>query len=486
MMSRTRKDAILSWAYRSRIQANDALNAVVHGTASSDSLLDAAGKLQETAEQFSHAPTVARYNQVAMLIRAMSFLVKWAEAVRDAELHADRFLQSAQLLARDVARKAATTDGAKSLQAIASRVVELSDVDHVSGIARLLLSVPLPLPMYAEVRIPRRASGKASAAREKPEVVVAFTSFQLNGTPFGDPQTIQPEVIHDLNVDVAVSKWPEKAKELVLEPASVEPAGTYDLPEFRFERPNGKPPYSFTKTGRLVVRYPTALYARPLEFAYQASFSPEVDRVLVRGHRHLRVQSFDPERNPESGYVQVDKRILELRDEVRRVGIASDTELNNFFLLLSVLGGIAGEALQDHLFPRKYSEAEFQTEMKTMLRRNPRIGSQLEKHPRAAGGITDLSFRGTRLELKAENEKFVSEETAMQYIQQTAQYVAGSDRRFGVLSIFEGSPKIDAPGLVVNDIFVKAVAAPGGQGVPIRVGVVIIRGNLAKPSDLSR
>jgi hypothetical protein len=76
----------------------------------------------------------------------------------------------------------------------------------------------------------------------------------------------------------------------------------------------------------------------------------------------------------------------------------------------------------------------------------------------AAGGITDLSFCGIRLELRAENEQFVSEETATQYIQQTAQYVAGSDRRFGALAIFDGSPKSDAPGLVANDIFPRLFA----------------------------
>lgn len=407
-------------------------------------------------------------------------------AVRAAELDADRFLRSAKLLARDVAREAAAADGAERIREISSRISALSDIDGVPELALLLLSAPLPLPVFAEVPIRQHTGGRASAEPKKPEVVVAFAAFQVNGKPFGDPQTIQPEVIHDLDVHVTVSDWPEEARELVLESASVEPAGTYDLPRFRFERPKGTAPYAFTNTGRLVVRYPTALYARPLEFAYRAKFLPEVDRVLVRGQRELRIQGFDPERSPESGHAVVDKRMLELRDEVRRFGVASDTELNNFFVLLSVLGGIASQALLDHLFPGKYSEAEFQAEMKKLLRLNPRVGAELEVHPQAAGGITDLSFRRIRIELKAENDEFVTEQTAMQYIQQAAQYVAGSDRRFGVLAVFDGSPKGVAPGLVANDIFVKLVPAPGGQGVPIRIGVVIVRGNLSKPSDLSK
>jgi len=353
-------------------------------------------------------------------------------------------------------------------------------------VAQTLLCTPLPLPIFADLPLRGPASDGASSKAGPPEIVVAFTSFEMNGSAFGNPQTVQPEVVHDLNVQVTVSSWPEAAKELVLEPASVEPAGTYDLPRFRFERPQGEAPFILRGSGRLVIRYPMVEYARPLEFAYGAWFSPEVHQVLVRGHRELRVRSFDPERNPESGYVQVDKRIAELRDQVRRVGIVADSELNNFLLFLSVLGGVAAQAVQDHLFPTKYSKPEFQLELKKLLRRSPRIGSQLEEHPRAAGGITDLSFRGIRLELKVENEQFVSHETAKQFSQQTAQYVAGSDRQFGILVILDASPKTEAPGLPANDIFATAVSPPGGDGSPIRIGVVIIRGNLSKPSDLSR
>jgi hypothetical protein len=54
------------------------------------------------------------------------------------------------------------------------------------------------------------------------------------------------------------------------------------------------------------------------------------------------------------------------------------------------------------------------------------------------------------------------------------------------LAILDGSLKIAAPGLVGNDIFVKAVVPPSGRGVPIRIGVIIVRGNLARPSDLSK
>lgn len=51
---------------------------------------------------------------------------------------------------------------------------------------------------------------------------------------------------------------------------------------------------------------------------------------------------------------------------------------------------------------------KFQEEIKKLLRADARIGSQLEEHPRAGGGITDLSFHQIRIELKVEPEQFIT------------------------------------------------------------------------------
>src|SRR6202020_71087 len=103
-------------------------------------------------------------------------------------------------------------------------------------------------------------------------------------------------------------------------------------------------------------------------------------------------------------------KVLEIRNEVRRMPAVSDTEINYFLTLLTAVGRVAGESLQDNLFHAQYSEAKFQEEMKKLLRRDPQIGSNLEEHPRAAGGITDLSFNRIRLELKVDSENIVDVE----------------------------------------------------------------------------
>jgi len=487
-MRQTRRNEILYSAYPSRIKGVEAAAAVLRGAGSPEALAAAATELKSTAAQLTPPASGIRYRQVAILMEALTFLVRWVSAVRSAEIDADRFLRSARVAARDVSRELDGNAEVESLKRVVASISDLSDVDGVPDIARLLLCIPLPLPLFAEVRRPSPRERPTAAAAKAPAVVVAFTSFQLNGVAFGDPQTVQPEILHDLQVAVRVSQWPATAERLVLEVMSVEPPSAYDLPTFSFDRPVGIAPFTITQTERLLLRNPIDLDARPLQFTYKARFEPSITglQLSVEGHRHLHMQSFDPMRQPQSGNSLVDTRVLEIRDQVRSAVSVPDTELKSFLVLLTGVGGIAGQSLQDNLFPKKYSEDEFQNEMKKLLRQNPRIGSQLEEHPRAAGGITDLSFHGIRLELKSEQDQFVTADTASAFVQQTAQYVAGSDRRLGILCILDCSDKIQAPGLVANDIFLVPVPPRSGSGVPILIAVVLVRGNLPRPSDLSR
>jgi hypothetical protein len=489
-MRRTRRDEILYTAYSTRIKAIEALDSLKRRVPTKDSLDSIAAQLKQMADRLGERPVGIRYRQFANLLEATSRLTQWAVAIRGAEPDADRFLRSAKLLAREVARECTQDGQAANLAAISVRINDLTDIDGVSEIAELLLTVSLPIPVFAEIQTPRRTREAKETANRKnrSEVTVVFTSFRLDGKPLKDPQTIPPQVICDLQVDVSVSDWPESATTLELEAVSVEPIGTYEVPKFSFQRPSGGPPYKVSAAGRLLLQYSTAFNARPLEFTYRAQFLPVVHdtEVSVQGHRQLRVQSFDPQRDPQSGYREVDTRILELRNAVRNSATFPDSDISSFLTLLISLGRIAGQSIQDDLFPSKSSENEFQTEAKKLLRADPRIGSELEEHPHAAGGITDLSFRSIRLELKYEDGHFVTQKDAEKFVPQTVQYVAGSDRRLGVLAILDCSPKPQAPGSVANDIFINIVRPPGGGGLPIGVAVVIIRGNLSKPSDLSK
>ena len=476
-MRRTGREETLYWVYDYRIQAIEALNALGRGMGSAEALSTASTMLQSAATRLSDSAAGRRYRQFAMLLEAVSHLANWQKAVRSAELEADRYLQAARLLARDLAKEIDNEVGAEMLAAVAQGVAELSDVDDVPKAASLLLCVPLPLPVFAEARQPVSLGRAPTHEGKAPDVIVAFTSFLMDGLRFEDPHTVQPEMIHDLRVEAWISQWPEGAERLILEPISVEPTDSYQLPTFSFEKPDGNAPHAVSQCGRMVLKVPQAFLARPLEFTYRARFSPDPvkPKLFVQGQRDLRVQAFDPRRTPVSGYTQIDQRIVQIRNEARRVPAVADDELSDFLLLLTAVGRVAGQSLQDNLFPEAYSERQFQDRMKTLLRPDPLIGSELEEHPRAGGGITDLSFRGIRLELKVEGSHLVGIEDGDRFLPQTAQYVVGSDRRFGILGILDCSPKTEAPGSPANDIVLKVVPPPTGGRLPICISVVIVR-----------
>lgn len=483
-MRELRHSSKLYTAYKVRVQANQAL-LTTEGGGAAPTLLAAAVALQSVAGEFAGTLAGARCRQLATLVESLSRLAAWRDAIRSAELDADRHVRAARMLAREVTAELAQSPGPDPVAAAAARILRVSDFDEISSLAAVILAIPLPLPLFVEKEA--RFPIPPAEASENKSISVAFASFELDGARFEDPHTIEPELVHDLKVEARISRWPEGADRLVLEPLSVEPAGTYEVPTFALDRPAEESAPVLSATGRLLIRNPLSLFARPLEFKYRARFEPFRSdiSVFVQGQRALRVRCFDPVRSPQSGYVQIDQALVALRDQARRQPAIKDRELHDFLLLLTALGAIAGQALQDNLLPGTWAESDFQREVRRMLRSDRRIGAELEEHPHSAGGITDLSFRGIRLELKVESSETVTADTVERYFQQTIQYVAGSDRRLGALCVLDCSEKTAAPGSAANDLFLH-VADPPGSGLPILIGVIIVRGNLRKPSSYSR
>jgi hypothetical protein len=187
-----------------------------------------------------------------------------------------------------------------------------------------------------------------------------------------------------------------------------------------------------------------------------------------------------------SGYQQIDKKLRDIFDRVRKVRRVEGSEIADFMRFFSSIAGIAGQSLQDNLFPGFYTEKEFQREMKKLLRCRPEIGSELEEHNHTAAGVTDLSFRGIPLELKVRQTGSLRVSHIGAGFEQVAQYVAGNDRRFGVVCVLDCSHKLRAPEVPANDISFRVVFPPHRGRLPIGLGIVLIRGNLSKPSKITK
>ena len=226
------------------------------------------------------------------------------------------------------------------------------------------------------------------------EISVAFVSFNLDGTPLKEGRPVQPAILYDLTVEVRVSRWPERAQELILDVISVEPIEVYELPRFSFMKPEGEAPYFLSGTGRMRLQVPQTLLSRPLEFSYRAWFLPEDCgvQVTVEGQRHLRIQSYlNPVINPQTGYREVDHKLIDIRCRARSFSGVRDRELADFLAIMCAIGRIAGQSLQDNLFSGEWSERAFQEKMKEMLRAGPNIKSRSSKNIRGWRSLIFLS-----------------------------------------------------------------------------------------------
>jgi hypothetical protein len=440
-----RSGAILSAAYGPRIDAVAALLAAAERRVSNGGhLRDLAFALDGAATRYGDTRVALAYAAFAELIRTLAMLVDWRAAVLRAEPDADRYLRSGKELFRAWLEEYGEQEAATALPEAAKPIEGLSDLSEVGAICKAVGSAPLPVGLYAaetrrRIRFPADGEPKDPPP---PELSVAFIQFNVDGQPAGETHFLSPREAHDLEIEVRISRWPEQATSLRLAPVTIESAATHDFPTFRFSRPEGDPPYQLKNWQRALLKVSQGLRAQPFEFRYAADFEPKgVEQpVAVVGHRNLRVDSID---RPITGYQGIDRRLLEIRDVLRQRPLITREDVTSTLTLAAALGNLAGQAVQDNLFPKPLDERAFHTWLRGNLRQRPDIGSRLDEHPKAAGGTTDLSFCGIRLELKSDNERPLRLANCERFIGQTASYAAGSDKRVAVLCVLDGC---DGPG----------------------------------------
>jgi hypothetical protein len=481
----TRHDEILSSAYTARIEAVEALQAAGLGSADSAARVKSAAiELRLSAAQYGDAPSAVAYAALADLVEMVGLLLEWRAAVLNADTNAERFRTAAKERAGLwLGKSEAALEG---LRAVADEIAKVHVVSEVASVAVRLAAVPLPVGLYS---VPPLEGGVArdtdGTEKKSPALQVAFLKFTIDGTPVGETHYLSPGEMHDLDVEVRVSRWPEGASALVLKPVTIEPSGTYQLPTFSIDAPMGDGPFRLTKQGRALLNVPQHFGARPYEFKYVARFLPAnseqpVDTV---GQRTLLLEGVNPALHPLTGYANLDRKLMAIRNHLRGAPGMDQRELADALALAAPLANLAGQSRHDNYFETVISESEFQREVLRFLRARPNIGSELDEHPHAAGGITDLSFKGIRLELKAEATKNMVLDDCARYLEQTASYAAANGKRLGVLCVLDCSlkrrpafPADDGIGLQVHQLTQTAVF----------VITILIQGNLTSPSSFSR
>jgi hypothetical protein len=475
--------------FNARVEAYVQLAKATAGEPDGRSFETTSARLDAAAKEIGDTPAASEYRRLATVLRALGFLAEYLDAVRHATSDGERFLKAARRLGKELREEMGDAAGDNPIRATALLLVEANE-DSIADVAHAALRAPIALPLLPRFRYPERPPMYRSDETDDVEVTVAFTSFRIGGRPVRENEHIEPGLVHDIEVDVVVSRWPSSAGRLTLDVTTVELADTFLLPQFVFERPAGDlPKYTLTGHDRMLLKVPQAIGPRPLEFRYRARFEQmEGMNVSVEGQRTLRLRSYDPDKTPETGSPVADRKLLEIADTARQYPGVSDAELDHFLRIMSRAAALAYQSLQDNRFPGEWSEPEFQKEAVQFFRDDPKIGARLQQHPETAAGETDLTFYEMPIELKVETEREVTLEGSARFADQAIQYAAGNSRRFAVLVVLDATPKTSAPQVVSNDIDMEPQTMIDGTpiGVPVLLGTVIVRGNLAAPSSHSR
>lgn len=483
-----RNSAVLSRTFPARISAVEALLEAMQPRAdNAERLRTVANDLDRAGPLYGHAATAATYAAFAELLRTIAMLIQWRAAVFSAEADGQRFLLAAQLRHRQWQAEYGEDANAAVLLAASAPLAQLSTIEEIPSLCRAIAGTPLPVGVFADdrTRIPKSTTEPDKPKPEPPELAVAFLSFLVDSTPAEQVHFMQPGVVYDLELEVRVSRWPEFAQHLIVTPVTIEPRSTYDFPQFQWERPSGEPPYRLRQRGRAVLTAAHGLTARPFEFRYAAAFKPETAEqpIAVIGQRTLLVESIDLAQSPLTGYLAVDQKLIQLRNLLRRLPGITAADLDSVLKVLIVLASLSARALHDRLFRQATSEAQFQSLTRDELRRSPHIAADLEEHPHAAGGITDLSFRGIPIELKYEGETAVSLKECERFFGQAISYAIARGKRVALLCVLDNTPKRSAPYPVEEGIDILAAPTHSGE---VQVVTILIQGNMPRPSDLSR
>jgi hypothetical protein len=455
-------------------------------------LREAADKAAAVAGEDDERPTACVWRAFAGALNAVSRLVDWQQAVREAQPDSRRHLDSAHLVAREALAGIDLADPALApVGVVLTAITGVSDPTEVDAVVDELRRVPLPLPLaHRRPRFGGRA-GAVERATPEPEPI-AFATFELAGEPAPDATIVRANHLIDLRLELRLTEWPEWAEKLRATAVSI--AGeNAKFPSFTLARPgsrDGDGLWTVAETKKLVIGVIQPLGDAPLTFTLLVELSAEGRRLAVRtvGQRELRLWSSDDA--PTSlftGFEQLDVRVAAILAFIHdNDALGSESERKAFTRLLR---GLLRATLT--IQNRRYyadaapNERGFQRDLLMLLDQQDALAGRVAEGSEIAGGETDLVHDGVVAELKVVKDTEVTKENASQFLGQTTSYSSGLGAQVGIAVILDLSEKKNPLGHPANYVHLLGPELHGvaDPAYPSHVAVLVVNGNTPLPSD---
>ena len=371
----------------------------------------------------------------------------------------------------------------------------LAGIDDPEDIRGLLASIPLPTLYWSDARSRSSAPEFRSEPSSDQAPMVRMIAF-LDQEPVASPQLLNQGTLYGLSFRLRGLGWPDDAIRLRLDLNTTCPPDVYALSDFVLDRPQNivNDEYDGRLSGQMVFKAKQSDMQDSLVFAVHAAFETEdglFTEIPVIGHNVLRVRVIEPPAwLPSRQNGPLDQRIASLIDELIKECPTVGEELDELYPLLDALGRVCATYAQEAAYKGRndVSEEEFQKAVLHDLR--IRLGaSDVQEHPKQAGGIPDIRYRGVIVELKVEDEDGNRDRLAKKYTGQATQYAGVEGRQVSVLLVLDLTEKTNPPGDIRNDIILTDVATHGAEETPAfpsKAFIFVVNGNTKNPSSYSR
>lgn len=374
----------------------------------------------------------------------------------------------------------------------------LKNISHKSktpeNIKYILNSIPIPT-LYFKSQM-RNYDFEALPDDTPPEITPLLKLIVfIDQDPIATPQVLKENLLYNLSFRVKGTQWPRDAEKLRIDMLTTCPKSVFDISEFIFNKPqhiliNGD--FEAELQGHILFRAIQSTFLNEISFVARAAFensNGEITEIPVIGHTKLNFKINSNASHPLLGASNkrvdaiIESEILKLIHKFPAI----NNELPELLDVLNATMRIVTIYAQTAVYKncRNISESDFQTRILNDLKLL--LGSDVIAHPEQAGGITDIYYKGTIIELKVERENGSREFIAQKYTKQAAQYSSSDARQVSILLVLDLTPKINPPSDIRNDILVKHVETHGSKDeFPSIAFVFVINGNTTSPSDYSR
>lgn len=454
------------------------------------------GLLADLKKETEETEAKLFFRNYSYLSKSIFDLLKWASKAFNGESGADGSLQAAKISIDLFDLNAYNYDTAfkSDFEKLREKFRALTDIRNLSITLKAYSesSFPFLFMLPKNLSVDNRSIPN-NDRKKKEQVVILSISFTIGNEPWANPQILKPKEIYTIKGNVKINKWPKGFDRLTLTPVSMQNSDLYTVELQEIEKSEGD---NIDIIGYVAFKYPQHSFEDSMAIKLMPTFTNskfEKSYPTVIGYNQLVAKVLDPNSNHFfTGFSNMNSAVFSIATAILSDTPGIDNEqLLNFLALLSGVLNYQGFCLQHGVYKldSTIKEEKFRDNLIQHLVGIPTLGENIIKEAHLAGGRVEISFKGITCELKVEKKISNRQEMIAKYSNQAVAYASGNIQQLSILCILDLTEKAFPPASPLNNIITVDPKVHGFEGVmsyPSKQIVVIIDGNIKRPSDYSK